>query len=54
MHRLELPTAFVLAQIGICLLAVIMALRLRLALRAVAPEPVLIAGRTEPRDGVTA
>jgi MFS family permease len=38
---LELPRAFVLAQIGICLLAVIMALRLRATLRAGAAGPVL-------------
>jgi MFS family permease len=38
---LELPRAFVLIQIGICMLAVIMALRLRAALQAAAPESVL-------------
>lgn len=38
---LELPRAFVLAQIGICLLAVILALRLRATLPADAAAPVL-------------
>jgi hypothetical protein len=38
---LELPRAFVLAQIGICLLAVIMALRLRARMQAGAAGPVL-------------
>jgi MFS family permease len=38
---LELPKAFVLAQIGICLLAVIMALRLRATVLAGAAGPVL-------------
>lgn len=38
---LELPKAFVLAQIGICLLAVIMALRLRATMLASASAPVL-------------
>lgn len=39
---LQMPKAFVLAQIGICLLAVIMALRLRMILKAAAPEPALM------------
>lgn len=42
---LELPRAFVLTQIGICLLAVIMALRLRATLRATAREAALTAHR---------
>jgi Major Facilitator Superfamily len=41
---LELPRAFVLAQAGICLLAVVMALRLRATLRAGAAAAVLSPG----------
>ncbi len=40
---LELPEAFVLAQLGICLVAVAMALRLRASLRSTAAESVLTA-----------
>lgn len=42
---LDLPKAFVLTQIGICLVAVIMALRLRTILQVAAPEPVLTGDR---------